>query len=182
MSRIGRQPIPLPPNVEVKIDGSQVAVKGPKGELSGTFHPDMATSVEDGNLLVSRPSDIRLHRSLHGLTRTLLANMVTGVSQGFKKTLMIVGVGYRAQMEGDKLILQVGFSHRVEVAPPPGISITVEGNNQIHVDGIDKQKVGQVAAHIRAVRPPDRYKGKGIRYSGEVVRLKPGKRAATKAI
>ena len=181
MSRVGKQPIPVPPQVEVKIDGSQVTVKGPRGELIDTFHPDMVASLEGDNLVVSRPSDLRQHRSLHGLTRTLLANMVTGVSQGFRKTLTIVGVGYRAQMEKDKLVLQVGFSHRVEITPPPGIAITLEGNNQINVEGIDKQSVGQTAAHIRAVRPPDRYKGKGIRYANEVVRLKPGKRAAAKA-
>ncbi len=177
MSRVGRQPIPVPSNVEVQIEGNQVRVKGPKGELSDSFHPDLTTSLEDGMLVVTRPTDERSHRSLHGLTRTLLANMVTGVSEGFRKTLTIVGVGYRAQMEKDRLVLQVGFSHRVEITAPPEITISVEGNNRIHVDGVDKQKVGQVAAQIRAVRRPDRYKGKGIRYEGEVVRLKPGKRA-----
>ena len=178
MSRIGRQPIPVPSDIQVQIEGNQVTVKGPKGELSGAFHPDLTTSLEEGSLVVSRPSDGRMHRSLHGLTRTLLANMVAGVGQGFTKSLAVVGVGYRAQMENDTLVLQVGFSHRVEIKPPPGITITVEGNNRINVEGIDKQQVGQVAAHIRAVRPPDRYKGKGVRYVDEVVRLKPGKRAA----
>ena len=181
MSRIGSQPIPLPPDVEVKIQDNQVTVKGPKGDISNTFYPDLTVSLEDGNLLVSRPTDGRFHRSLHGLTRALLANMVTGVSRGFTKALTVVGVGYRANMERDNLALQVGFSHRVEITPLPGVTISVEGNNRILVDGIDKQKVGQVAAHIRAVRPPDRYKGKGIRYADEEVRLKPGKRAARTA-
>ena len=182
MSRIGRKPIPIPSDVEVKIEKERVAVKGPKGELSYDFHRDLSVAQEDGSVVVSRPSDGRVHRSLHGLTRTLIANMVTGVSQGFTKSLSIVGVGYRAQWEGNSLVLQVGFSHRVEISPPPGISITVEGTNQINVEGIDKQQVGQMAARIRAVRPPDRYKGKGIRYLGEEVRLKPGKRAATTAM
>ncbi|MFQ5933083.1 MAG: 50S ribosomal protein L6 [Dehalococcoidia bacterium] len=177
MSRVGKQPIPLPSSVKVQIDGSGITVTGPKGELSATFHPDLTTTLEDGVLKVTRPSDGREHRSLHGLTRTLLANMVTGVSEGFRKTLDIVGVGYRAQMDGGTLVLQVGFSHRVEVKPPPDVTVSVEGNNRIHVDGIDKQRVGEMAAQIRAVRPPDRYKGKGVRYTDEVVRLKPGKRA-----
>ena len=177
MSRIGREPIPVPSNVEVNIKGNEVRVKGPKGELSGTIHADITASIDDGTVVVTRPSDEGPHRSLHGLTRTLLANMVAGVSEGFRKTLTIVGVGYRAQMEGSNLVLQVGFSHRVEMAPPEGVTVTVEGNNRIHIEGIDKQKVGQVAANIRAVRPPDRYKGKGVRYENEVVRIKPGKRA-----
>ncbi len=167
----------MPPGVEMNIQGDNVRVKGPKGELSSTIHADITASLDNGTVVVTRPSDERAHRSLHGLTRTLLANMVTGVSQGFRKTLTIVGVGYRAQMEDSNLVLQVGFSHRVELTPPEGISITVEGNNRIHVEGIDKQKVGQVAANIRTVRPPDRYKGKGVRYENELVRIKPGKRA-----
>ncbi|MEE9248358.1 MAG: 50S ribosomal protein L6 [Dehalococcoidia bacterium] len=182
MSRIGRKPIPIPSDVEVKIEKDRVLVKGPKGELFYDFNPNLSVSQEDGFVVVSRPGDGRVYRSLHGLTRTLIANMVTGVTQGFTKSLGIVGVGYRAQWEGNSLVLQVGFSHRVEISPPPGISITVEGNNRINVEGIDKQQVGQIAAEIRAVRPPDRYKGKGIRYLGEEVRLKPGKRAVTTAL
>lgn len=177
MSRVGKVPIRVPKGVEVTINGSQVRVKGPKGELSQSFHQDMIIALDDDLLTVSRPSDNRLHRSLHGLTRTLLANIVEGVSQGFQKTLEIVGVGYRAQMTGGKLMLQVGYSHQVEIVPPPSITLEVEGNNRIHVRGIDRQMVGQIAAKIRAVKPPDPYKGKGIRYAGEQVRLKPGKGA-----
>ena len=179
MSRIGKQPIAIPSGVEIVMENSHITVTGPRGQLSYTHHPDLAVSRDDGNLLVSRPTDQREHRSLHGLTRTLIANMVHGVSEGFTKGLMLVGVGYRAQMDGDTLVLQVGFSHRVEVAPPEGITLSVEGNDRIFVSGIDKEQVGQVAAKIRRIRPPDAYKGKGIRYAGEYVRLKPGKRAAT---
>ena len=178
MSRIGKQPIPVPSGVDVQIQESTVTVKGPRGELVLDINPDLTASLDDGALVVARPTDGRQHRSLHGLTRTLLANMVTGVSAGFRKTLTIVGVGYRGQMEDNTLILQVGYSHRVEIPSPPDITIEIEGNNRIHVGGIDKQRVGQVAAEIRAVRRPDKYKGKGIRYENEVVRLKPGKRAA----
>jgi large subunit ribosomal protein L6 len=175
MSRVGMKPISLPQGVEVDISGSEVAVKGPKGELARTFHPDMIITLQDRTLIVSRPSDNRIHRSLHGLTRSLLANMIEGVSNGFRKGLELVGMGYRAQTSGDKLLLQVGYTHPVEVTAPPGISFTVEGNNRVIVSGIDKQQVSQVAAHIRMVKPPDSYVGKGIRYVGEVVRLKPGK-------
>ncbi len=175
MSRIGRMPIPLPQGVEVKIKGSEVSVKGPKGELSRCFNPAIAISLNDGTITVSRPSDNRTHRSLHGLTRSLLANMVEGVSKGFQKDLELVGVGYRAQMVGEKVVIQVGYSHPVEVIPPPGVSVVVVGPQRISVQGIDKEVVGDVAAKIRAVRPPDHYKGKGIRYAGERVRLKPGK-------
>ncbi|MDY6907924.1 MAG: 50S ribosomal protein L6 [Chloroflexota bacterium] len=175
MSRIGKMPIPVPPGVEVIMKGSDVTVKGPKGELTRSFNPDMSISLDDGVLTVSRPSDNRVHRSLHGLTRSLLANMVEGVSSGIEKGLDIVGVGYRARKEGDKVVLQVGHSHPVEVVPPPGITLEVVGTTQVKVRGIDKELVGDVAARIRAVRPPDRYKGKGIRYTGEQVRLKPGK-------
>jgi len=175
MSRIGRMPIPLPQGVEVKIKGSEVSVKGPKGELSRCFNPAIAISLNDGTITVSRPSDNRTHRSLHGLTRSLLANMVEGVSKGFQKDLELVGVGYRAQMVGEKVVIQVGYSHPVEVIPPLGVSVVVVGPQRISVQGIDKEVVGDVAAKIRAVRPPDHYKGKGIRYAGERVRLKPGK-------
>jgi len=175
MSRIGRMPIPLPQGVEVKIKGSEVSVKGPKGELSRCFNPAIAISLNDGTITVSRPSDNRTHRSLHGLTRSLLANMVEGVSKGFQKDLELVGVGYRAQMVGEKVVIQVGYSHPVEVIPPLGVSVVVVGPQRISVQGIDTEVGGDVAAKIRAVRPPDHYKGKGIRYAGERVRLKPGK-------
>jgi len=151
-------------------------VKGPKGELSRTFHKDMSISLQDNQMTVTRPTDHRLHRSLHGLTRALLANMVQGVHEGFHKRLEIHGVGYRAQKEGDKLILLVGYSHPVQIAPPPGITIDIEkGYRKIVVQGVDKELVGRVAAEIRAVRKPEPYKGKGIRYEGEHVRRKAGK-------
>jgi len=168
-------PIPLPKGVEISIKGSEVTVKGPQGELSRSFDPALSISVNDDNITVSRPSDNRIHRSLHGLTRSLLANMVEGVSKGFKKELEIVGVGYRAQKVEDKVVLQVGYSHPVEVLPAPGVSVEVVGANRIVVQGIDKELVGDVAAKIRIIRPPDSYKGKGIRYAGERIRLKPGK-------
>ncbi len=163
MSRIGQLPIPLPQGVTIDIEGSEVKVSGSMGELQRSFHPDMSITLEEGNLRVSRPDDAKLHRCLHGLTRTLLANMVIGVTQGFEKTMEIVGVGYRAQKADDKLVLQVGFSHSVEIVPPPGISFVVEGPNRVKVLGIDKELVGEMAARIRRVRPPDAYKGKGIR-------------------
>ena len=180
MSRIGKAPIDIPQGVGVDIKRNKVVVTGPKGELSRSFNADMKIKLDDNILTVSRPSDGRQHRSLHGLTRTLLANMVKGVNQGFEKDLEIVGVGYKAEKAGDKLVLRVGYSHLVEMTPPAGVSVDLEGANRIKVKGIDKQAVGQMAAEIRAVRPPDAYKGKGIRYAGEVVRLKPGK--AGKAI
>jgi large subunit ribosomal protein L6 len=175
MSRIGSLPIDIPQGTEVKIERSEVMVKGSKGELRRRFHPDISVALKDQRLIVARPSDSKVHRSLHGLTRSLLANMVTGVSEGFEKVLEINGVGYRAQKTGDKLLLQVGYTNTVEFPPPPGISITVEGTNRIRVAGIDKELIGETAARIRAVRPPDSYKGKGIKYFGEVIRLKPGK-------
>jgi large subunit ribosomal protein L6 len=168
-------PVALPQGVKVNIEDNQVTVKGPKGELSRSFDPAMSVSLRDNTVVVSRASDERLHRSLHGLTRSLLANMVEGVTKGFQKGLELVGVGYRAQMAGPKLVLQVGYSHPVDVTPPPGISFSVVGTNRINVDGIDKEQVGATAAKIRAIKPPDHYKGKGIRYAGEVVHLKPGK-------
>jgi len=176
MSRIGKMAIPVPSDVQVTIRGSEVAVKGPKGELSRTLHRDMSVSLEDNQIIVTRPTDHRLHRSLHGLTRALLANMVQGVDEGFTKKLEIHGVGYRAQQEGDKLVLHVGYSHPVQIAPPPGITLEVEkGYRDIVVRGVDKELVGRVAAEIRAVRKPEPYKGKGIRYAGEQVRRKAGK-------
>jgi len=180
MSRIGRMPIPVPQGVEVTIRDDEVTVKGPKGELSRRFSPDMSITLRDSELTVSRPSDSKVHRSLHGLTRSLLANAVQGVSSGFEKNLEIVGVGYRADKTGDKLVIRTGYSHPVEVSPLPGVSLAVEGVNRIKVTGINKELVGEMAAKIRAIRPPDAYKGKGIRYAGEVVHLKPGK--AGKAI
>jgi large subunit ribosomal protein L6 len=175
MSRIGLLPIAIPRGTEVKINGSEVEARGSKGELRRRFHPAISIALKDESLIVTRPSDSKFHRSLHGLTRSLLANMVTGVSEGFGKTLEINGVGYRAQKTGDKLVLQVGYANTVEFSPPPGISITVEGTNRIRVTGIDKEVVGETAAKIRAVRPADSYKGKGIKYLGEKLRLKPGK-------
>lgn len=175
MSRVGRLPIAISPDVKVAIEGNHVTVRGPRGELSRELHPDMRLHLGDGELRVVRPGDAPRHRSLHGLTRTLLANMVVGVQKGFTKTLEMQGVGYRAQQQGDRLILSVGLSHTVEVSPPEGITLEVEGTNRIHVRGIDKEKVGQVAAEIRRVRPPEPYKGKGIRYAGERVRRKAGK-------
>ena len=173
-------PITVPDKVTVDIKKDEVTVAGPKGELRRRFNPDMTIKLEDSTLTVARPSDSKEHRSLHGLTRSLLANMVQGVSSGFDKYLEIVGVGYRAEQTGEKLTLRIGYSHPVEVTPLPGVSLVVEGGNRIKVSGIDKEMVGEMAAEIRAIRPPDPYKGKGIRYAGEVVHLKPGK--AGKAI
>lgn len=175
MSRVGRMPITVPQGVAVNIEGNRVTVVGPKGELSRIFSPDMSITLSDGILTVSRPSDNREHRSLHGLTRSLLANMVVGVSSGFEKNLEIVGVGYRAEKVGDNLVFRIGFSHTVEVSPLPGVVLNAEAANRIKISGIDKEVVGQMAAEIKAIRPPDAYKGKGIRYAGEYVRLKPGK-------
>jgi len=175
MSRVGRVPITIPPGGTVDIKGSKVTVTGPKGKLSRCFSPDMSITLSNNTLAVSRPSDSKEHRSLHGLTRSLLANMVEGVSRGFEKNLEIVGVGYRVEKSGDKLVFRIGYSHLVEVSPLPGVSLDTEGANRVKVSGIDKEVVGEMAAEIRAIRPPDAYKGKGIRYLGEQVRLKPGK-------
>lgn len=175
MSRIGRLPVPVPPGVEVRVEGSHVWMRGPKGELERTFHPDMRIVREDGRLVVERPTDLRHHRALHGLTRALLANMVRGVVEGYTRELELVGTGYRAAKQGERVVLQVGFSHPVEFTPPTGITLEVPIPTRIVVRGIDKELVGQVAAKLRAIRPPDPYKGKGIRYVGEVLKLKPGK-------
>jgi large subunit ribosomal protein L6 len=180
MSRVGLMPIAVPDTVTVNIERDTVKVSGPKGELSRRFNPDMNIKLENSVLTVSRPSDSKEHRSLHGLTRSLLANMVQGVTTGFEKHLDIVGVGYRAEKTGDKLTLRIGYSHPVEVTPLAGLTLDVEGGNHIKVSGIDKELVGEMAAEIRAIRPPDPYKGKGIRYTGELVHLKAGK--AGKAI
>jgi len=175
MSRIGRLPITVPSGVTVNIKENHVTVKGPKGEMSQTFVPDMSIKLEDGKIVVERPSDSKQHRALHGLTRSLLNNMVTGVTKGWEKSLEIVGVGFRAEKTGEKILLRVGFSHTVEVEPLPGITLGIDGPSRIKVNGVNKEDVGEMAANIRAIRPPDAYKGKGIRYVGETVRIKPGK-------
>jgi len=177
VSRIGKQPIPVPSGVDVKIDGSTVSVKGPKGELSSTFNEEMMIELEDNVVTVRRPSDSRTHRSLHGLTRTLVSNMVVGVSEGFAKNLEIVGVGYRAMLKGTDLELNLGYSHPVTMKAEPNITFEVPAPTRVTVRGIDKQRVGQIAAEIRKVRPPEPYKGKGVRYEGERVRRKLGKTA-----
>lgn len=176
MSRIGKQPISVPDKVQVDIQGNHVTVKGPLGELSRAFSPDMSITLEDGILEVERPTDHRNHRAMHGLTRALLANMVTGVSQGYSKTLEIVGTGYRALMQGEDLVLHLGYSHPIEFPAPAGISFEVpRGGRSVIVNGVDKELVGEIAARIRRQRPPEPYKGKGVRYEGEYVRRKAGK-------
>ncbi len=176
MSRIGRLPIPVPPGVEVSIEGPQVTVKGPKGTLSHTIATPIEISRnDDGALIVTRPDDANRNRALHGLSRSLVANMVTGVTQGYQKTLEIVGVGYRVQARGPSLEFSLGFSHPVVIEPPDGITFQVETPTRLQVQGIDKQKVGEVAANLRKLRKPDPYKGKGVRYQGEQVRRKVGK-------
>ncbi len=176
MSRIGRMPIEVPSQVTVSVKDGQVAVKGPKGELKRRINPEMSVAMENGKLSVSRPSDAKPHRALHGLTRSLIANMVTGVTTGYEKGLEISGVGFRAEKDGQNLVLKVGFTHPVVIKPRPGISFEVDAKSiNVKVIGIDKEMVGQTAAEIRDVRPPDAYKGKGIRYAGEKIKLKPGK-------
>lgn len=178
MSRIGKQPIPVPPGVEVEIEGTRVKIKGPKGGLEKELHRDMIIKHEEGQLVVERPSDNKLHRSLHGLTRTLLSNMVVGVTAGFQKNLELVGVGYRASKQGNKLVLAVGYSHPVEIEPEEGLEIEVPAPTKINIKGTDKEKVGALAAKVRAVREPEPYKGKGIKYEGEKIRRKAGKTGA----
>lgn len=177
MSRIGKQPIVVPTNVEVKIDGSFVTVTGPRGELSNSFNSEMIISKRDGEISVERPSDESQHKAFHGLTRSLIANMVTGVSDGYEKDLELVGIGYRVQQTGKGVTLSVMLSHTVLIEPPEGVTLEVLEGNRVKVSGIDKQAVGQIAAQIRKVRPPNVYTGKGIRYAGEYVRIKPGKSA-----
>ena len=177
MSRIGKQPIAIPGDVQVSVDGAHVLVKGPRGSLEQTMHPDMRILVDDGIIRVERPSDERLHRSLHGLTRTLVANMVEGVTKGYEKRLEIIGVGYRAALKGADLELALGFSHPVAFPAPPGIEFEVPSPTRIVIRGNDKQQVGEVAAEIRKLRKPEPYKGKGVRYEGEYVRKKAGKAA-----
>lgn len=175
MSRIGKRPIPLPQKVTVTVDGQTVLVKGPKGELTRTLPAEVEVVQDDNTLLVNRRSDSRAARQRHGLCRTLVANMVEGVSQGFQRRLEIIGVGYRAQVQGRNLVLSVGYSHPVQIEPPDGIQLAVENNTNVLISGIDKEAVGNISAKIRSVRPPEPYKGKGIRYAGEVVRRKAGK-------
>ena len=182
MSRIGRMPIAVPKGVQVTVNEAQITIKGPKGELThAVCSPRITVAVKEGHITVTRADDERPTRALHGLTRALLNNMVVGVTQGYQKSLEIVGVGYRVQASGKNLTLNLGFTHPVEVVPLPGITLAAEGTNRINISGVDKQLVGQMAATIRGVRQPDVYKGKGIRYVGERVRLKAGKAAAGKA-
>jgi large subunit ribosomal protein L6 len=175
MSRIGRLPIPVPSGVDVTIDGRNVTVKGPKGTLSRALHPDMTVSREDGTIVVTRPTEQKTHKQLHGLTRTLVNNMVVGVTDGYRKGLEITGVGYRAALNGKRLTLNLGYSHPIEIDPPDGISFELENPTRLAVVGIDKELVGQVAASVRATRKPEPYKGKGVRYAGEYIRRKAGK-------
>jgi large subunit ribosomal protein L6 len=175
MSRIGRLPITVPAGVDVAIDGRTVTVKGPKGTLSRDLHPDMTVTREDGTIVVTRPTEQKTHKQLHGLTRTLVNNMVVGVTDGYRKGIEITGVGYRAALNGRKLQLNLGYSHPIEIDPPDGIAFEVENPTRLAVVGIDKELVGQVAAKVRATRKPEPYKGKGVRYAGEYIRRKAGK-------
>lgn len=180
MSRIGKLPIAIPQDVNVIIEGNVVTVKGPKGQMTKEFHKDMAITHEENNIIVRRPSDEKMHRSLHGLTRTLVSNMVEGVTKGFEKTLELVGVGYRAAKQGSKIVLTVGYSHPVEIEPNEGLDIEVPTPTKVIVKGMDKEQVGALAANIRKVREPEPYKGKGIKYEGEHIRRKVGKTGAKK--
>ena len=181
LSRVGRQPIAIPAGVTVEVIYGGVVVTGPRGTVTQKYHPEVEVRVADGQVLVERRSERKFHHALHGLTRSLIANAVIGVTDGYSKTLELMGVGYRVQQNGEGITLSVGYSHTVEVFPEDGLTMQVEGNNRVHISGIDKQKVGQLAAKVRKVRPPNRYKEKGIRYRGEVLRLKPGKAAARRA-
>ena len=180
LSRIGRKAIPIPAGVQVTLGYGEMTVKGPYSTLTQPIHPEVTVKIEDGLVLVERRSSGKFHRSLHGLTRSLIANAITGATEGYQKTLELMGVGYRVQQSGDGIVLNVGYSHTVEVKPLEGVTLTVEGNNRVHVRGADKQKVGEIASVIRKVRPPNAYKEKGIKYAGEVLHLKPGKAAARK--
>ena len=181
LSRIGRKPIPIPEGVAVQVNYGGVTVTGPRGVLTQNYHPEVKVRVEDGEVLVERVSERKFHHSLHGLTRSLIANAIVGVTEGYTKTLELMGVGYRVQQTGEGITLSVGYSHPVEIQPQAGVTMEVEGNNRVHVRGIDKQKVGELAAQVRKVRPPNAYKEKGIRYQGEVLHFKPGKAAARKS-
>lgn len=178
MSRIGKMPITIPKGVKVELNNNNIKISGERGTLESSFHPDMQVKIEEGKIFVSRPSENKFHRSLHGLSRTLINNMVEGVSSGFEKILEIQGVGYRATLEGEKMVIQIGYSHPIEVDTPKGIEFEVEKQKIIKIKGIDKQLVGETAAKIRALRKPEPYKGKGIRYIDEVVRRKVGKTGA----
>ena len=177
MSRVGRKILEIPAGVTIALNGTELSVKGPKGELTHQVHPDMKINIHDNILTVQRPSDDKNHRALHGTTRAIIGNMVEGVTKGYEKSLDLVGVGYRAQKQGNKLVLAVGYSHPVEIVPEPGIELEVPAQTKIIVKGINKERVGAAAANIRAVRPPEPYKGKGIRYTDEYVRRKEGKTA-----
>ncbi|MGO0058761.1 50S ribosomal protein L6 [Brevibacillus fluminis] len=176
MSRVGRKPIAVPAGVTLSLNGSELTVKGPKGTLVRSFHPDITINISENEVNIERPSDNKLHRSLHGTTRALVANMVAGVSEGFTRTLELVGVGYRAAKSGNGITLSLGFSHPVEVTPEEGIEIDVPNQTTLVIKGINKERVGQIAAEIRSLRKPEPYKGKGIKYSNEVVRRKEGKK------
>ena len=180
LSRIGRKSIPIPDGVQIAVGYGEVTVNGPNGTLVQSIHPDVNINVKDGQVMVERYSASKFHRALHGLTRSLIANAIIGVTEGYQKTLELMGVGYRVQQSGNGIVLNVGYSHTVEINPLEGVTLTVEGNNRVHVRGNDKQKVGEVASVIRRVRPPNAYKEKGIKYAGEVLRFKPGKSAARK--
>ena len=181
LSRIGRKSIPIPDGVKVEVRYGGVTVTGPRGTLDQDYHPEVNVSVADGEVLVERLSERKFHHSLHGLTRSLISNAIVGVTEGYSKTLELMGVGYRVQQSGEGIVLNVGYSHPVEIQAREGVTMEVEGNNRVHVRGNDKQKVGELAAQIRKVRPPNAYKEKGIRYQGEVLHFKPGKAAARKA-
>ena len=181
LSRIGRKPIAIPQGVEVDIKYGEVTVKGPMGTMTQTYHPEVRVAVEDGAVIVERLSGRKFHHSLHGLTRSLISNAVVGVTEGYTRTLDLMGVGYRVQQANQGIVLNVGYSHPVEIQASEGVTLEVEGNNRIHVRGIDKQKVGAMAAKIRRVRPPNAYKEKGIKYQEEILHFKPGKAAARKA-
>ena len=181
LSRVGRRPIPIPSGVDVEVLWNGVTVKGPRGTMTQTYHPEVKVTVEDRQVLVERFSERKFHHALHGLTRSLIANAIIGVTDGYTKTLEFMGVGYRVQPTDTGITLSVGYSHPVVIQPIEGVTLEVEGNNRVHVRGIDKQKVGLQAARIRKARPPNAYKEKGIRYSDEVLRFKPGKAAARKA-
>jgi len=179
MSKIGKKPIPIPDNVNVEIKGNSITVKGPKGVLTWEFHPSMNVKIIDKNIIVQRPNDEKFFKALHGTTRQIINNMIIGVTQGYRKVLLVEGMGYKVGMEGKKLVLNVGYSHPVHYVPPEDVNLKVV-ENKIIVEGIDKQKVGEVAACIRKIKEPDPYKGKGIRYEGERIKLKPGKTAVGK--
>ena len=182
LSRVGRQPIPMPPGVSAEVIYGGIIVTGPRGSVTQKYHPEVNVRVDGDEIIVERLTERKFHHSLHGLTRSLIANAVVGVTEGYSRTLELMGVGYRVQQNGDGITLSVGYSHTVDVFPEDGLTMQVEGNNRVHVSGIDKQKVGQLAAKVRRVRPPNAYKEKGIRYQGEVPRLKPGKAAARRAV